>query len=57
MKIKTYKGITFRAERIKPYQAYLSISNRNGTFQKVIGQYRTLKEAVQDRESFIDNLK
>lgn len=54
--IKT-KGITYRADRKKPYQAYISLTNKNTTFQKVIGNFDSIKAAIYARNNFIDSLK
>ena len=55
--MKKMKGITFREGRVNPYQAYIALTNKNTTFQKVIGSFDTLKAAVYARNSFIDSLK
>lgn len=57
MKVKTFKGITFRSKRANPYQAHITLTNRNGIFQKIIGAYKTVDDAVKARNNFIDSLK
>jgi len=54
---KRPKGITYRASRTNPYTAYISLTNKNVTFQKVIGSFNTIKAAVYARNAFIDSLK
>jgi hypothetical protein len=54
---KRPKGITYRANRANPYTAYISLTNKNVTFQKVIGNFNTIKAAVYARNAFIDSLK
>jgi len=56
-KNKKPKGITYREGRANPYTAYISLTNKNMTFQKVIGSFNTLKAAVYARNSYIDSLK
>ena len=51
------KGITFRPDRKKPFNAYLNVKNSYNTMQISIGYYSTIKEAITARNNYIDSLK
>jgi hypothetical protein len=51
-----YKGISLN-KRLNKFESYVDIKIHNKRHKIHVGYSSTLKEAVQDRESFIDNLK